>query len=330
VIGFVGDIHGDMNHLTTALRTFHRLGVRVIFQLGDFGFIWPGEPVRQRLDSISTMLTNQDQVLLWVDGNHEAFPMIPDYIVERTPPLDVDQRRPVIEWNAPRLGHLQRGWRTILSNGMTMGALGGAGSIDRSHRVEGENWWSAEQITETDLHALGSEPLDILIGHEAPFNLTATHADDADRPRRDWGYAQQNRVMYARAFNAVLPRLTFSGHWHLFTSELLIAKAALPPAAPFTTRAVILDRNTPGGYSLATLDLRTLLLRVFTPYGAELDNRSDWRSVPERDSDLQRRFTALYDFYLAGGPSRYELLNAFLGSDRQTVEAWIAARESTP
>jgi len=279
VLGFLGDTHGTLDHVRYSLARLAKRQARVVIQLGDFGFIWPGDDIDRQLSTIGQVLADADQVLLFVDGNHEWFPRLHEYMV----------REDGIRWISPRIGHLPRGYRTTLSNGMVLGALGGAGSIDMADRVEGVSCWREETITEADVEALGHDPVDILVGHEAPFGMRSlTDAGPATWGLRGWLHAMESRYRYTQAFWNVRPRLSMSGHWHRFVSDLVVTSAldAQPgdSAASFRTRSIVLDMDGPGRYSLATLDLESLDINVLTRHGQEADSSTDWKSIPERST----------------------------------------------
>jgi hypothetical protein len=278
LLGFLGDTHGSWEHLEMSLSRFDEHRAKVVIQLGDFGFVWPRENIDRDLDRIESTLGNYGQTLLFVDGNHEWFPKLYEY------PIGEDG----VRWLRPRVGHLPRGFRTVLRNGLILGALGGAGSIDRyvANRVEGESWWPEETITDADLEALGTEVVDILVGHEAPYGLDSLSAGPGRWGYPGWLHAVESRDRYMRAFWNVKPRLSLSGHWHIMTTGII--ESFHPDPDPggrrieFVTRAVVLDADGPASYSLATLDIDSMQLRVFTRHGQEVESPADWRSVPER------------------------------------------------
>lgn len=160
-VGLLGDLHGDVQHLLLAMRSMWARDVDVLFALGDVGLVWPGENWNRALDKVARRLAAQGMTLYFLDGNHDWHAKINEF------PLDDDGlRRP-----RPNILFAPRGYRTTLSSGRTLAVLGGANSIDRDYRVEGESWWPSESITEDDLSALGGEHADILLGHEAPLDI---------------------------------------------------------------------------------------------------------------------------------------------------------------
>ena len=66
---------------------------------------------------------------------------------------------------------LPRGGRAVI-DGLTVGGLGGAFSVDYEHRIEGKDWWRNEEPTSEEATALSADgPLDLLITHDAPAGV---------------------------------------------------------------------------------------------------------------------------------------------------------------
>lgn len=257
-IGLLGDLHGDFFHTKTVLPMLASKGIRAVIQLGDFGFIWPGEQIGKNLHRLNRVLDANDMVLFVVDGNHEDHDRLAAYR------RDSDG----IRWVKPRIGVLPRGFRAQLASGRTLAALGGANSIDRYRRNPGRSWWPGEQITEADLAALGTDPVDVLVGHDAPADLAALDAFLAANAwmwdRAGLAYAEQGRTMFHRGFLNVRPKLSVSGHYHRFTDELVTHRAG---DDTFECRSVVLDMNG-AKVSQAILDVDDLTLEFLARGGA--------------------------------------------------------------
>lgn len=261
-IGVMGDLHGDLAHATRVLGMFADKGVRVILQLGDFGVIWPGDWCPD-LSQLSGALAQAGQVLYFVDGNHEFFPRL----------LDFEISADGVRWVAWNIGHLPRGFRTRIGGGThTLAALGGANSHDRQWRIEGESWWSEEQITQDDLDALGSELVDILVGHESPAGIRTR--DETGASLVEMAYAHESQQMFRLALLQVRPQLTLGGHYHRHADTAI----TIPGNPPVSTRAVILDQPSIGWISQAILDPRTLDLEYFYRDGRRAVPRSELRN----------------------------------------------------
>lgn len=66
---------------------------------------------------------------------------------------------------------LPRGGRTFVE-GITVGGLGGAFSVDQRHRTEGRDWWANEEPTGEEAEQLvAGGPVDLLITHDAPSGV---------------------------------------------------------------------------------------------------------------------------------------------------------------
>ena len=262
-IGFLGDTHGDMNHVLTVARMMSARGIELLVVLGDFGFIWPGYNWSVDIDKLSRRLRTTGQTLAFVDGNHEAFDLLYKF------PVTDDGLR----WLRPNIVHIPRGYRTVLASGATLAALGGANSIDVGHRVSGRSVWSEESITESDLANLGTAPAGVLIGHDAPLHLPTLDAwlaaTDHGWPPAALKYSAEGRAMFHRGFLHAQPRLYLGGHYHRHIDEPVTYTTS---ETQFQTRVVILDE---GGsafkISQAMLDVETLELKYITRDGAPVE-----------------------------------------------------------
>ncbi|MBC7597305.1 MAG: metallophosphoesterase, partial [Kineosporiaceae bacterium] len=253
-VGFLGDLHGDLDHLLRVAQTMWAHGISTLIVLGDFGFIWPDGNWDNTIDKISRRLGKLGQVLYFVDGNHEDFTRLYRF------PLDADGVRRI----RPNIIHLPRGYRTTLVSGKEVAVLGGANSIDRDHRVEGRSWWAEEAITDADLTVLGAETAPLLIGHDAPLHVPALERELAATDR-DWSvealaYAAAGRAVFHRGFLSVQPELYLGGHYHLHIDEQVTYHSE---GGEFTCRVVILDMNGTAT-SQAILDVNTFTLTFLT------------------------------------------------------------------
>ena len=101
--------------------------------LGDFGICWDNSKEENYwLD----WFEDKPWTTLWIDGNHQCFPLLYNY--------------PAHLWNngwthilRPHIRHLIRGQIFTLNN-KTFFCMGGAASIDKYLRKEGKSWWSDE------------------------------------------------------------------------------------------------------------------------------------------------------------------------------------------
>lgn len=250
-IGFLGDTHANLRHVLDAANLLNNLDVSVLVMLGDFGFVWDEvEWHPSDLDRLSLYLTSTGQTLYFVDGNHE------NHVLLNAMPLDEDGTRPV----APGVVHLPRGYRTRLASGRSLAALGGANSVDYEHRTLGSSWWFEESITDADLHRLGNEHADVMIGHDAPQHVP-TLDDMLANTERFWSangiaYSAAGRRKFHEGFLQVRPELYLGGHYHRHSDETVTYGEG---ADVFETRVVILDCDgTAYRDALAILDVNSL------------------------------------------------------------------------
>ena len=262
-IGVMGDLHGDLEHALEASRTFASRDIHVLLQLGDFSMLWPGR--QSRLDKLSAALTGQKQTLYFVDGDQEWHSKLLEL------PVSADG----VRWITDNIGHLPRGFRTVIGGRFTLAALGGANSPDRGRRTEGKNWWRSEQITESDLASLGYDHADVLVGHEAPL------PDEGEILRREFerglspydaAYASGSRFKFRRAVLQTHPQLTLGAHYNRFLDELI----TVPWEPPFLVRVVVLDRSGRKRINLAILDTATHDIEFLYRNGAPIDGPDYW------------------------------------------------------
>ena len=100
--------------------------------LGDFGLYWKDDKTFHHWHK---WLQEKPFTILWLDGNHENFDMI--------------QQLPISGWNGGRVHidgniiHLMRGYCYNIGSKNFLVA-GGAQSIDKERRIEGQSWWPDE------------------------------------------------------------------------------------------------------------------------------------------------------------------------------------------
>lgn len=264
-IGVMGDVHGDLGHLLQVATMFARRGVTTLLQLGDWGFVWPGENWSITLDKLDRRLGRLGSTLFFLLGNHDAYPLVESF------PESADGLR----WLRPHLACVPRGWRTVIGGKHQFAALGGANSIDRQYRTPGRDWWAEEQITDLDLIRLGTREADVLVGHETALGIPTLDSFLASRPRWpvDAEYANTSRAQFHRALLQTRPRLTLSGHHHRHIDETVLYTDG---RGAFTCRVVVLDQNGPG-ISQAILDTQTLDLTFFHRNGSQPVNPHERR-----------------------------------------------------
>lgn len=224
-VGIAGDWHGNTGHALRAVEQFHRLGLRYVFQLGDFG-LWGGllkhnkDKLRSRLQ---IMLEKYDMTLFVTLGNHEKYSFLPSFSVYEDGPW----KGFLYEPKAPRILYFQRG-QSITLGGRNILSIGGAASIDYKYRVEGHTIWKEERITAQDVRNTIEEAerlgkVDVILAHDvfasAPIFGTHRQSDKWDADEK--AYAQTSRDSLEKVVQAVIPTLWLHGHYHMpITTEV--------------------------------------------------------------------------------------------------------------
>jgi len=201
-IAFAGDWHANTAWARSAIRYAADAGADIIVQLGDFGYDYPASYV----EGVDTALREADLQLWFVDGNHEAFP-----ILLRYPVLGHGRRR-----LTDRIWHLPRGHRWSWA-GVSFLALGGAHSVDRTWREPGTSWWREEALTEEDITvATAGGPADVLVSHDCPSGVEIPGLDDTAHlwPPAELVAAADHRDRLRTVVDAVRPGQIWHGHYH--------------------------------------------------------------------------------------------------------------------
>lgn len=252
-IGLIGDAHGNMHFMRKAIKELTTRGLTELHALGDFGFVWDGSQRDAfKLKPLNLDLQKAGATLYVTGGNHEGY----------TDLLKIEPDADGLRWIRKNIALLPRGWRAETPSGVRIASLGGANSIDRYERKPAINglagsWWPEEQITDSDLAALGTGSVDILLGHDSPRSQTLLRKL---RPNeRMWNpkglaYAHIGHQMFHRGVEQVQPSLTIGGHYHLFldVTETFVT----PTGQSFDTRCVILNAEW-ALPSIAVLDTDT-------------------------------------------------------------------------
>lgn len=255
MIGLVGDVHGTLKTAVRAIRALASEGITEIHFLGDFGFLWDGSHSQdQLLDMLSACLAENGAIALVTGGNHDSYDEW----------SKVPENQFGIRWTRKNIVLLPRAWRASSPNGNIIASFGGANSIDKFSRLRrGEPHWDAEQITEQDLLALGTDKVDILLGHDAPKSpqlLELLAANETKWEPAGLAYSEQGQSMYQRAVDQVRPRMTVSGHYHLNLD--VVERFTARGKGSYETRVVILNAD---GNSSFIAALNTDSLELFYP-----------------------------------------------------------------
>lgn len=191
MIAVLGDCHGwwtDMQILIANLKA------DIVLQVGDFGYFprHPGYDPRERIES--------PVPIHFCDGNHEDH--------ERLVALRKDGERTAHEV-AQNVFWQDRGSTLTLPDGRVVLFLGGADSIDKRLRTEGDSWFPGEQITDADMQALPDVKVDIVVSHTCPNEILMSEVVCPEALVRDTARERLDEVLVRYQ-----PAQWFFGHWH--------------------------------------------------------------------------------------------------------------------
>lgn len=201
-IAIFGDWHGHAGWAITSLRSAARAGVRTALHVGDLGFDWPGAKRGRYEAKLNKYLVDLGIMLVISGGNHDNWDTLEKLVVEADGLANVRSNIRV----------LPRGGRTLVE-GLVVGGLGGAFSVDYEHRTEGRDWWSTEEPTLAEAEKLVNDgPLDVLITHDAPFGVplkgvVPLRPEIVER-------ADRTRLLLRQVVDSLMVPQVFCGHWH--------------------------------------------------------------------------------------------------------------------
>lgn len=174
--------------------------------LGDVGVCWDNGKndawVRKELQRLPV-------TTLWLDGNHENFPLIWEY--------------PVNQWRGGYVHvieldilHLMRGYGYEIE-GQVFRVFGGGNSVDKMYRTQGIDWWPQEMPSMQEyqrgmesLKAYGYQ-VDYILTHTAPLKVAEKLVENM-MP----GKEKLQNYLQDVAERAVFKEWYF-GHWHMDT-----------------------------------------------------------------------------------------------------------------
>lgn len=243
-VAVCGDWHGNLSWVRTLARALPALApdVTTVLQLGDW---WIDPELTDELFAE----TNIERVLVTL-GNHEPWDLV-------SPLLDAHPGASVRvssgTWILARPARLTIGGRAVLS-------LGGAASVDRHWRIEGQGWWPDESVTgEHVATAIAGGRADLMLTHESPARTPVRAVREVLRtnpmgfPDDALVESSASRARVAEVWDAVHPELLLHGHMHV-------------PGGGVTEdgrRVGSMGRDTQQG-SFGILDLRTLTMQTPT------------------------------------------------------------------
>lgn len=154
-IGYIGDTHGSLGNLDYAMTWCFKHGVSTMIHVGDF-WTYQGQKIIEKLERLiitrSKQFDIENPMLLFIDGNHEFFPL-----------LNIDSDTP--QEISKHVHYIPRGMSFDIED-TSFGFLGGASSIDKECRTQGIDWFPEESITYPQAYKL-TDKVDILITHDS-------------------------------------------------------------------------------------------------------------------------------------------------------------------
>lgn len=205
---FTGDIHGSLEAKRLSYKNFpesrNLTKDDYVIICGDFGCIWDGSNCDKYW---LNWLEDRPFTTLFVDGNHENFPLIYSYSTAIWNGGKIHQIRPSVK-------HLMRGQIFTLNN-MTFFIMGGATSVDKIYRKEGKSWWSEEIPSYNEM----AEGVNNLIKYNNKVDYIITHClpssilDKFDKwcPQHD----TLNNYLEKMIVQEVDFKKWFCGHYHI-------------------------------------------------------------------------------------------------------------------
>ena len=162
---YVGDIHGIVDDVAKIDQLAVELGIDTVVQVGDFGMWWPksGYPLVKYFKKRARQ-NRPGPTWYTCGGNHDSY----DKFLE----LQENQGGARKVELAPGVYWIARG-HTLTLEGKKHLFFGGAESIDRHNRIEGETWWRYETPTYEEFSnffmKLEDGQPDVVVTHDAPL-----------------------------------------------------------------------------------------------------------------------------------------------------------------
>lgn len=221
-----GDWHGDLLWAQQVIDQTAEEKIDTILHLGDFG-IWPGDWGKRYLTGVQKTCASYGITMVVTPGNHEDWDRL-----DSKKAKDKGDGWGEVKHLTDNIIVLPRAWRGELEySGGTRSllSLGGAPSIDFPSRSEGRSWWRSEAITMADVDAtIAGGTADIMVAHDspdAPWSAPQVEKIIYDpNAGRFWSeaglnYAAEGRKLMNMAYEGVMPKMFFHGHFHVFSSR---------------------------------------------------------------------------------------------------------------
>jgi hypothetical protein len=202
----LGDTHGNGRALIKRINLAHRMGIKRILQVGDFGIWDHHEDGIRFLDSVNEVLRKTGIKLTFLGGNHENWDHL-NWYEKRLPKSHSGHT--YIRSHILYTGRVNRWIWGEKGSEKVFQAVGGAYSIDRRDRTVGKSLWLDEEIPERVVYGLehSGRRADYLFTHDAPSCVPMSNLKpDAQ--------SVDHRMKMDRIGRVVMPDLWFHGHYH--------------------------------------------------------------------------------------------------------------------
>jgi len=180
--------------------------------LGDAGFLWPKREKRDK-DNFK-ILSERKFPILCVMGNHD-----PVYGRKDLPEEDIGIGNKVIVINRenPFIAYLKRG-KIYTIDGYKILVLGGALSIDKDRRIEGESWWKEEYWSDKEKEDIfellkDENEFDFVFSHTGPNNINRELASSLEPDSSD-KLSDEVGELNEQIDKKIKHSGWFCGHWH--------------------------------------------------------------------------------------------------------------------
>lgn len=198
----LGDVHGNTNFATAAVRGSKVLGIKRIVQLGDFG-LWDHQKDGVKfLDTLNESLRHNGVKMYVVGGNHENWDRW-NWYTEHNPK---DFHGFTYLRSHIRIAPKVFSWTW---DGKKCLMVGGAVSIDKAWRRKDVSWWPNEVLTWDEVEsAMQFSGVDYMFTHDCS-NMTPWKT--RLKPDLD---SQIHRQQMDKVLRSVKPKMHFHGHMH--------------------------------------------------------------------------------------------------------------------
>lgn len=256
----VGDWHQNRPYAVACLNNIaeHNSNVKIIVHLGDFLGYGSVNLREKYLDRLQEVCEENDQVIAFIDGNHEDFNYLFNLPVEDNGTVKLRDR----------IFYLPRSFKWSW-NDVDFMALGGAPSINRLDLVPHVSWFPEEIITAGDYEkALNKGNVDVLFTHDCPTGVDIPGLDNNNLPpkwKKEILHCETQRQRLYNFCEEVKPHYLFHGHYHKDYRSVLEYPSEIFDEN-FNTYTEIIGKDCDGGefeknYSIVDVeDLRYRIL----------------------------------------------------------------------